>query len=265
MLTHRVDGSGPPLLLLNGGLMSFGAWEPLFSPLAERFQVIRSDFRGQLLTPGPFPSTLEEHATDLVELLDHLGIERANLFGASFGGEVALLTAAMAPKRVETLTVVTVTDYVTDKMRRDSEPLLLATERAAAGGDGGEVFRLLAPPTFSPEWLARMPADFIEKRARQLALLPPEFFAGLSALLAVVGAVDLREHLGRIKAPTLIMAAENDGVFPLEHSQALAKGIDGARLEIIPGAGHGAILEQTPLVLEIFMSFAGVESSQAHS
>lgn len=257
MLTSRLDGSGPPLLLLNGGLMSMGAWEPLLAPLTARFRVIRCDFRGQLLTPGPFPSTLEEHAGDVLELLDHLAIDRANLLGASFGGEVALLAAAMAPHRFETLTILTSTDRVTESMWRDSEPLRAAAQSAAAGADGGEVFRILAPTTFSPAWLARLPHDFVEQRAKQIALLPREFFAGLSALLAVLAKVDLTPHLGRIKAPTLIIAAQNDRVFPLDHSRALAKGIEGARLEIIPEAGHGAILEQMPRVLELVLGFAG--------
>ncbi|MRR12138.1 alpha/beta hydrolase, partial [bacterium] len=46
VLAHRVDGRGDPLLLLNGGMMSLSAWEELARPLAERYRVVRCDFRG---------------------------------------------------------------------------------------------------------------------------------------------------------------------------------------------------------------------------
>ena len=53
VLTHRIDGDGPPLLLLNGGLMSIAVWQPFADALSSTRRVIRCDFRGQLLTPGP--------------------------------------------------------------------------------------------------------------------------------------------------------------------------------------------------------------------
>ncbi|HEX7681061.1 MAG TPA: alpha/beta hydrolase, partial [Thermoanaerobaculia bacterium] len=77
ILTHRVDGEGPPLILLNGGLMSIGAWDPLIPDLFQRWRVVRCDFRGQLRTGGPFPRSLDEHARDVIDLMDHLGIDTA--------------------------------------------------------------------------------------------------------------------------------------------------------------------------------------------
>ena len=73
ILTHRVDGEGPPLVLLNGGMMSLSAWEPIARRLAERHRVIRCDFRGQLLSPGAARASMEEHADDVAALLDALG------------------------------------------------------------------------------------------------------------------------------------------------------------------------------------------------
>jgi pimeloyl-ACP methyl ester carboxylesterase len=110
VLAHTVSGDGPPLLLLNGGLMSYPAWEPLAGPLSGRFRLVRCDFRGQLLSPGPAPTTLEGHAADLLQLLDALQIESAHVAGVSLGALVGVTLAAGAPQRVRSLIAMNATD-----------------------------------------------------------------------------------------------------------------------------------------------------------
>lgn len=246
MLTHRTDGDGPPLLLLNGGLMSIGTWQPFAAALAPTHRVIRCDFRGQLLSPGPYATSWEEHAADVVELLDGLGIERAHVAGVSFGGEVAMLLAALYPSRVERLTVITATDYTTPAMREDA-----VEGSALAQSDPAELFRRVASKTWSASWLATQPPDFIEQRARQMASLPPQFFAGAAAILALLETLDLRAQLPRIAAPTLVIGGANDEVFPPEHSRAIAEAIPGARLEIVEGTGHGLLFERSERVIAL--------------
>lgn len=243
MLTHRVDGDGPPLILLNGGLMSIAAWNPLVPALTPRFRVIRCDFRGQLLTPGPFAQSWEEHAADVIELLDHLGVERAQVAGVSFGAEVAMLLAARYPERVARLTIITATERTTDEMRGVAAEGVRLAERAAGGGGGGEeLFRSVLESTWSEAWLAKQP-DFIEQRLRQVALLPPAFFAGAAAIIGLLDSLDLTTELGRIRAPALVLGGEHDRVFPPEHSRAIASLIPDARLVIVPDVGHGLLFE----------------------
>ncbi|HEY0788646.1 MAG TPA: alpha/beta fold hydrolase, partial [Thermoanaerobaculia bacterium] len=153
VVTYRADGEGDPLLLLNGGLMSIASWDPIAPPLAAGRKVVRFDFRGQLLTSGPAPATLDDHASDVLELLDSLAIERADLLGTSFGGLVALIVAGRWPARVRRLVVVTATAALTPEMRRQA----LALERLAESGDGAALFRLLADGTFSDRYLATQP------------------------------------------------------------------------------------------------------------
>ena len=247
MLTHRIDGTGPPLLLLNGGLMSIGTWQPYADALSVRHRVIRCDFRGQLLTPGPpFATSWEEHATDVVSLLDALSIERAYVVGVSFGAEVSMLLAALHPARVSRLAVISATDYTTEAMRADA-----AEGWARMKGDPAELFRHVARKTWSPAWLAAQPPDFIESRARQMAALPPRFFAGAEAIIRLLDTLDLRAHLAKITAPTLVIGGENDAVFPPEHSRAIAAAIPNARLEIVPNVGHGLLFERPERVIEL--------------
>jgi pimeloyl-ACP methyl ester carboxylesterase len=252
ILTHRVDGDGPPLILLNGGMMSIAAWDPLIPGLVQRWRVVRCDFRGQLRTGGPFPRSLDEHARDVIDLMDALGIETAHWMGVSFGAEVAMVAAALHGHRVQQLTVITATERTDDRMRRDAVEGRALAEQAAAGGEGGAaLFRQIFNQTWSGQWLARQPTDFLESRIRQIAALPPEFFAGSAAILAILENLDLTPILGRITAPTLVIGGADDRMFPPEHSRTIAALIPGAKLEIVEGTGHGLLFERADRVLEL--------------
>lgn len=252
ILTHRVDGDGPPLILLNGGMMSITAWDSFIPGLSQRWRVVRCDFRGQLRTAGPFPRSLDEHAQDVINLMDFLGIETAHWMGVSFGALVAMLAAALHGDRVQQLTVITATERTDARMRRESAEGRALAEQAAAGGEGGaELFRRILTQTWSDQWLARQPEDFVESRIRQIATLPPAFFAGSAAILAILEDLDLTPILGRITAPALVIGGAEDRMFPPEHSRAIAALIPGAKLEIVEGTGHGLLFERGDRVLEL--------------
>jgi 3-oxoadipate enol-lactonase len=253
LLTHRIDGDGPALVLLNGGFMSIAAWEPFVASLSSTHRVIRCDFRGQLLTPGPYPDSLDDHAADLCAILDALGIASAHVAGASFGAEVAMLLAARAPDRVARLTVITATERTTERMRSDARAARELAEDAAGGRrDAAEMmFRRVFEETWSAAWLAQQPADFIEMRARQLSALPPSYFAGAASLLRILETLDLTSDLGSIAAPAFVVGGEDDRIFPPEHSRAIADAIPGAQLEIISGTGHGLLIERAARVVEL--------------
>jgi len=256
LLTHRVDGAGPPLLLLNGGLMSLTVWEPVASALAARHLVIRCDFRGQRLSPGEPPATLEGHARDVLALVDHLGLTHVHVVGTSFGAFVAVKLAARHPERVASLALVAATDRVEKGSAEEARGAALrqACRAVAEGGDGGLLLDLLAPQTYSPEWLAARPF-FLRERRQQVASLPPEWFRAAEAFLVALQGLDLRSELARIRCPSLVVGAELDRTFPPPASQALAAGLIGATLEIVEGAGHAVVVEAPDRVARILESF----------
>ena len=89
------------MLLLHSGVCDRRMWEPQWGPLSESFRVVRPDLRG--FGETPLPAGRFSFAADVVELLDHLGIERTCVVGSSLGGRVAMEVAAIAPERVERL------------------------------------------------------------------------------------------------------------------------------------------------------------------
>jgi len=254
MLTYRTDGEGEPVLLLNGGMMTLGAWDPVVAILAKRFQVVRCDLRGQLLSPGEPEPRLEAHVRDLVELLDDLGLQRVHLAGTSYGGLVGLLFATLHPERAASLTVIAATGRITPEFWESSARCRELALEGAAGGDGGLVLEYILAGTYTPEYLERQ-APVLAYHRQWIAALPAVWFRGLAAILSSLEGLDLFPRLGGIRCPVLIVAGERDLMFPPEHARALAEAIPGARLEIVPGAPHGMAVENPDVTARLLLDF----------
>ena len=253
ILAHEVRGSGEPVLLLNGGMMSWGAWAAVTVPLAERFRVVLCDFRGQLRTGGEVPPRLLDHAEDVHRLLRHLGLRGVHVLGTSFGAEVGLLLAALHPGRVRTLTAVAATDLFTEEMYAIGLPVLEACRRVPAGGDRGEVLDAIASYAYSPSWLEANREGLAARRSA-VGLLPESWFAAVEALVESLRGVDLTRQLGAIRCPVHVVAAEGDALMPVERTRALAAKIPGSRHTLVPGAGHALVTEDPGLVVVLFLA-----------
>lgn len=105
-LHFEAVGRGEPVVLLHGGGVDLRMWEPQVGPLATGFRVIRYDARGHGRSTAPMgPFSQEE---DLRRVLDHLGVQRANLVGLSMGAGAALDFASAHPERVSRLVLVSI-------------------------------------------------------------------------------------------------------------------------------------------------------------
>jgi pimeloyl-ACP methyl ester carboxylesterase len=233
--------------------MTMGAWETIAAALGDDFRVIRCDFRGQIFSPGEPEPRLETHVADVIALLDSLGIDRVHMAGTSFGGFVALKLAVLHPGRVASIAVIAAGERITPRVWEGSANARETALAAAVGtGDGGRVLDFVLP--YSSGYLEAN-AELLGAHRRQTALLPRIWFLGIAGILSSLEGVDLTPDLPRIQCPALIVAGEEDRMFPLEHSQALASGIPGARLAVVPGGSHGMVIEQPGKVTEILRGF----------
>jgi pimeloyl-ACP methyl ester carboxylesterase len=253
-LYHQVEGEGEPLLLLNGVFMTAVSWQPVARPLADRFRLIRCDFRGQLMTPGTPPSDLVGHADDAIALLDHLEIESAYVVGTSLGGVVGAIIAARHPERVRALITVASADGFHSHRAEEIDRWKAACLHTLDGGDRGELSDVIEAVVFSPEWVEAHRAERSQRRA-QIAALPDRWFEDAVGLLEGARAVRLREELEAITTPSLVVAAEFDGFVSVDEVRDMAKRIDGARFEILEGAGHAVVVEQPKKVVELIEEF----------
>src|SRR5713101_8802606 len=106
-LYYETHGSGRPLILLHGGLGSGEMFGPVLPALGERHQVIAVDLQGHGRTADiDRPLDVRLMADDVAALIDHLGLEKADVVGYSLGGGVALQTAVKHPNKVRRLVAV---------------------------------------------------------------------------------------------------------------------------------------------------------------
>ena len=99
-LRYRLEGEGPPVVLLNGIFQRLESWDPVL-PHLTGFTLLRYDMRGQgesEAPEGPYPP--RAHAEDLLALLDEAKLSRPALVGLSNGGSVAVGAALRAPGRL---------------------------------------------------------------------------------------------------------------------------------------------------------------------
>ena len=252
-LYYEVHGRGPPLVLISG-LNGVGAfWKPHLEVLTRHYSVVLHDHRGTgLSSPSRIDYSVERMAADLVELLDHLEIARADMVGHSTGGAICQVLGIDHAERVASLVLSATWTAADGYFRRLFE--LRADVLRAMGPEG----YLRASLMFMrpPAWIRDHDATQGEEIAAMVAGFPvPEvMLSRIAALLKF----DRRADLGRIAAPTLILGARDDMVTPIYFSEELAGLIPGAETAILEAGGHffpvSAAEEFRALVLDFLAS-----------
>lgn len=235
---HRVDGpdDAPVLLLSNSLGTDLHLWDAQVEVLARHLRVVRYDTRGHGRTPAaPGPYTLDALAADALAVLDEVGVARASIGGVSLGGMTAMAVALAAPERVDRLVLCCTS--------ADLGPAQGWHDRAAlvrADGMGAVVDAVLAR-WFTPA----APPAMVEPVRGMLTATDPE---GYAACCEAIAAMDLLRHLGRITAPTLVIAGADDPATPPAHGEAIAAAVPAARLLTVPAAAHLANIERADVV-----------------
>jgi 3-oxoadipate enol-lactonase len=236
----RVHGGTPVLLLrpLGGSMALWGSFRTL---LAEKHQVVSFDHRGAgHSSPAPGWVTTRGLARDGLQVLDHLDVARAHVFGISLGGMTATWLELLAPTRVAKLCLAATPARGIALSRAGLRREL--TLAACFLRPRDEVEPALVERILSRRFRAAEPGAV--RRIEAAVRADP---ASPSALVkhAAAGLLhDARGELHRIGAPTLVLAGGDDELLGLEAPRALAAEIRGATFEIIAGSGHDLTLEQ---------------------
>ena len=242
-IAYKVQGQGPPVVLIHSHFYTMRLWQPWVDELAGDFTVIRYDLTSHGLT-GPDPSGDYSRARGsqlLNGLLDHLGIERASIAGSSTGGALAWYYAAHFPQRVDKLILINAPGMprITNKYMEKGLP-----------DWAGYLFYLL------PESLFKA---FLQAPVSDKSLITEEQVHEFHQMYRREGnrmaefhrmraweRGDISPYLARIAAPTLVMWGEENPQLPVEHVAQFSEQLSNApRVEqrIYPGVGHVIPLE----------------------
>lgn len=227
-LYWRADGrpDAPALVLGNSLGTDHALWDPVMGRLTDAFRVIRMDTRGHGASDAPAGDySIDQLGRDVLAVADAAKASRFAYLGVSLGGMVGLWLGAHAAERLDALVLCNTGARLAPSGWAD---------RIARVQDGGmaAIADLVMTRFFTPAFVERANPHFATVRSTFLALDP----VGYVGCCAAIRDMDLRPALARIATRTLVIAGEHDQATPKELGEAIAAGIAGARLALLPVA-----------------------------
>jgi pimeloyl-ACP methyl ester carboxylesterase len=248
-------GSGPDVVLLHGFLSDSRAWAPQIMSLRDAHRVIAWDAPGAGASEDPEPPfTLADWVECLRALLITLGVQRAHVVGLSWGGLLAQELLRLYPETVRSLVLAgTYAGWTGSFGAAESAQRL---RRCLADSD--------RPPNdlvkdWVPQFFAAPTPDLLEEMSQIVADFHPEGFRSMARSL---DAADTTSTLDRVDVPTMLIWGAEDERSPLSVAEQFRSGIAGARLHVIPGAGHVSNLERPDEFTSHIRDFFGDQSSR---
>ena len=263
-LHYTVTGTGAPLLLIPGLGMDHSYYRLGIPLLARCMQVIAVDPRGiGGSTKSPPPYSVEGWADDCAVMIDRLGLGPLHVLGSSLGGAMALALAQRHPDKLRSLIVVGGFSELDRAVELNFRLRLRLIQKL---GMSDEVADYMGLWTLTRKFI-NTDAGFAVMRANQANIRnnPVELYSAFVESLLRWGRCQPGQEqepkfttlLGAIKAPTLVVTSDNDHLIPKELSELIAARIPGAKLAVMPGAGHIPFMEQPEEVVRIVLEFLG--------
>ena len=244
-------GRGEPLVLLHGSNADRRQYTNFTPLLGDGIRAIATDQRDSPDSPcAPMPYGMEDHAHDLARFLGEHGLDRAHIFGASYGGAVAMTFAILYPHRVKSL-ILAVTGSERSRFH--------APDLSAIRNDNPDaVRRFMLEAVISPEAIDNDP-DLVAEINAVLLIREPDAFARRAA---AIEAHNMTARLGEITAPTLVLAGEHDPIAHATEAREMAAAIPGARFEMLTGSRHGITLQHRERTAKIVRDFVLANSRE---
>jgi pimeloyl-ACP methyl ester carboxylesterase len=252
-LYYETHGTGRPMILLHGGLMSGETFGPTLPAFAEHHRVITVDLQGHGRTADiDRPIDARYMADDIAALIDHLGLQQPDIAGFSLGGAVALQVAINHPSKVRRAVVASA------QIRRDATYPEILAQQVQVNAAAAE-FMKETPMYELYQRVAPRPEDF------------PRLLDKLGETMAKD--YDYTEQVRGLQVPTLIVAADAD-MAPPSHFVEIFELLDGGQrdggwmgegrpkgghaLAILPGLTHYN-LDESPLFVAATLAFLAQE------
>ena len=227
------------LILIHGAGGSYLYWPPEIRHLAGR-DILAIDLPGHGESKGGPRDSIEAYAQALLEFMDLLEIDQAVLCGHSMGSAIAQRMSLDSPDRVYGLILVGAgaklrvhPQLIEDCSQPDTYPQAVSQIMAWSFSQHAD------------QRLMRLASERMKEASPKV----------LTADFEACNTFDIRDEMGEIKQPTLIICGDDDQMTPVKFSEFLADNIHRSRLEVIPGAGHIVMLEKPEVVAVLIDEF----------
>lgn len=249
---YELEGEGIPVVLISGMTMNHLPWKLFQVPafITAGYQCLVFDNRDSGQTDeSPVEYDTAQLATDTVELMDALGLEKAHVIGYSLGGMIAQQIALHHPEKVRSLVL------LGSSAKSDAYAInMLRAIRAAKNKLSNQDFWTLMS-TYVLTWRFHENSDMMQ---RWMDLVTSDGYyqspASVSRQVDAILTHDTTELLSGVDVPTLLMVGDEDLILPVRHSEFLHQQIAGSQLKFIPYCGHSGLSEGVatfnPAVLE---------------
>ena len=259
-IAYRWDGAaeGPVVMMAHAMGTSHRIWDYQVPALADRYRLLRYDWRGHGDTdapPGPY--TLAGFVRDAMGLMDALDLGRVHWVGISTGGMIGQGLGIHHPERIASLTLCNTTSWSTPWYRG------WVAERQAVVREGGmePVWEMTRRLWFTDDYVDAEGPGY--RAVREVFVKTP--VAGYLGGTSAVAGLAYRGSLHRIRAPTRIIAAGDDPVTPVVRSEELRDGIGGSELHVVESRRHFSNVEApgefNPLLRDGLDRLAGLRTS----
>jgi 3-oxoadipate enol-lactonase len=254
------DVSGPdaaPAVVLHHPLAThLGTWDALTASLNKTYRVIRFDARGHGASAAPAgPYTFETLSTDVIALMDFVGVKKAHFLGLSMGGMIGQYLGLLHPDRFHSLTLVSTSSATPPGgealwEERIKNSLSLGMTSVVDGA----MVRWVAPSVLSGK------PGLVQRLKGMITDTPAPGYAGWCG---AIRALNVTERLPAIKLPTLVVVGALDPATPPAAAEVIHKQIAGSKLAIMPGVSHMLQEEEPAAFAAIVVPFLASVSIKA--
>lgn len=248
---HGNQHAKETIVFLNGLSQATIAWSLTTPHFKDHYQIVLVDFifQGQSDKSGDWRS-FDQHAQDIIDLLDHLKLPKVIVIGLSYGSIVAQHLAVNFGHRISKLVLLATFAHKTPYY----EAIELSWWRALEFGGYDLMLDIMLPSVLSETYFKNplIPIDLM-KQARQESNNDSQ--ALFKLMRATKERQDYRPQLQNIKNPTLVVQGEKDLLLPVHLAEEVAKSIPNSTLKVISMAGHTLNLEAVPQICHLIKDF----------
>jgi pimeloyl-ACP methyl ester carboxylesterase len=244
---------GAPAIVFGHGLLFSGRmYAAQVARLKDRYRCVTIDWRGQGKSPAsPSDAHMDTLFDDAVAIIEGLNAGPVHYVGLSMGGFVGIRLAARRPELLRSLSLLDTSSGPEDPDNVSKYRLLAKVYRVVGMKP---VKSQVLPIMFGKTYLASEAGKTgVTVFLQELGEVKRPGM--VTAILGVTDRPPVEDELARIHTPTLVIVGEEDVATPVAKSQTIVGGIAGARLEIVPEAGHSSTVEQPERLSDLIEAF----------